>query len=81
MRTQARKERLKNVSMCVRNEIWKTRKQTKKEIMKELSYRNKDRMQRESRKRRGPYSSAWSPELDRGLPPVGKAAAGWLLSL
>lgn len=44
MRTQAWKERLKNVSMCVRNEIWETRKQIKKEIVKELSYRNKDRI-------------------------------------
>lgn len=27
------------------------------------------------------YSSAWSPGTTKGLPPVGKAAAGWLLSL
>lgn len=27
------------------------------------------------------YSSAWCPGPTRGLPPVGKAAAGWLLSL
>lgn len=52
-------------------------KKQKKEEMKDEDEGEEE----EEQEQEETYSSAWSPGPTRGLPPVGKAAAGWLLSL
>lgn len=71
------------MSVHVRNEMWKTRKQLRNVIKKNegQSGRRDCVIVPKKVERGGPYSSAWSPDPTRGFPPVGKAAAGWLLSL